>query len=89
MKINVKEQHLNILVDSLKLWIQHYEERGYGPEHAIIAASMILSFNKTAGDILDNSQNEPDDEDEKHPEFVRGADPDEHFVLGKGYVKKT
>lgn len=86
MNVNLKEEHLNIQVDALKLWIQHYEERGYGPEHVIIAANMILGYNKVAGDILNNAQNVTDEEEDKHPEFSRGPNPGEKFVMGKGYV---
>lgn len=87
MNINLKNEHLNIMIDSLKVWIQHYEERGFGPEHVITAASMIMSMNKVADTILDNAQNEPESDEEKHPEFVRGPNKDERFVYGKGYEK--
>ena len=86
MRVEFKEIHLNIVVDALKLWIQHYEERGYGPQDAITAASMILKFNETAGAILDNAQNEPEQEDDET--LVRGPNTGEHFVYGKeGYQK--
>ena len=89
MKIAIDDAHLTVLVDALKCWITHYEERGFQAEHVIIAASMIMTVNKVAGAILDSAENDPEEEKDKEDEtLTRGPNPDEHFVYGqKGYQK--
>lgn len=87
MKIEIDDEYCAILMDAIDSLIKIYDQYGYKIEDIPKIASLGIAFKARAKQAIKEIDDPEAKYNKEHPEFTRGPNPDEHQVLGKGYVK--
>lgn len=90
MKIAIDDKFCNVIVDAIDSLIKVYDQYGYKINDIPMIASIAIAFKARAEQVIKDSQQDYDEEEkemQEHPEFFRGPEKDEKFVMGQGYKK--
>ena len=87
MIVEVDDEYANYLINAIDALIKVYDQYSYTIHDIPKIASLGIYFNNCAKKAVKEYVDPEEKFNKEHPEFIRGPNPDEHQVLGRGYVK--
>lgn len=87
MKIEVDDRYTNMMVDAIDALLKNYDAYGYKMTDVPDIARIGISFKQRVEQLIAEADDDEAKFNKEHPEFARGPQPGEKFVMGKGFVK--